>query len=230
MLHSQRPPSSDGGRFAIMLLMKAILALCADFANGIFALLIAAWVTGTEIVWWYVPVALMTAMLPDIDAIPELLVRGKVSASSEHQHDHRTFLHYPLITLPLAVGVAVFGGFWGLVVGIALVLHLANDLYGTGWGLALLWPLTSTRYKFFGRRVNRMKYMLLEDGDWEKLSPDERRLRLVVSWSEAELGQYLGRWGVENWIERIYYTPSWTSLIEYGLLLTACLLLAFWMI
>lgn len=93
--------------------MKSVLALCADFANGIFALLAAAWVTDTVIVWWYVPVALVAAMLPDIDAVPELLTRGRVSASSEHQHDHRTFLHYPIVTVPLALCLGMFGGFLG---------------------------------------------------------------------------------------------------------------------
>lgn len=205
--------------------MKAVLALSADFANGIFALLVASWVTDTVIVWWYIPVALVAAMLPDVDAIPELLTRGKVAASSEYQRDHRTFLHYPVITMPLALGLGVFGGFWGLLAGVALVLHLVNDLYGTGWGLSLLWPLNTHRYKFLGRRVNRMKYMLLEDGNWETLSHDERRLRPVVAWSEAEFSQYITRWGIENWIERIYFRCNWISATEYGLFLLACLLL-----
>lgn len=110
------------------------------------------------------------------------------------------------------------------------MLHLVNDLYGTGWGLPLLWPLSARRYKFFARRVNRMKYMLHEDGDWEKLPPDELRLRLVVSWSKEEFGHYIVRWGVENWIERIYLRSNWISVTEYVLFMVACVLLIVWML
>lgn len=210
--------------------MKNIVALLADFANGIFALLLAAWYTETEILWWYVPIALVVAMLPDVDAIPELLTRGRVSASREHQSDHRTFLHYPVISLPLVTVLCAFGGFWGLLIGVAIILHLINDLYGTGWGLELLWPLSTRRYKFLGRRVNRTKAILVADGDWEKLDPAERRLRLVVSWSAAELPQYIVRWGVDDWIQRWYFSCNWISATEYSLFVVAATTLVFVML
>ncbi len=62
--------------------MKSILALLADWANGIFAVLLAATILGLDPLWWHFIVGIVLAMSPDIDAIPELLARGKVASSA----------------------------------------------------------------------------------------------------------------------------------------------------
>ena len=205
--------------------MKSILALLADFANGIFAVLIACAVYDVEAVWWYFLIGLPLAMLPDIDAIPELFKRGRVSSDASYTRDHRTFLHYPIISLIIFTPVYFFGGFWGLLVVTAVVLHLINDLYGTGWGLKLLWPLSTRHYKFFGRRANRLHSMLAKAGDITLLPPDEIRLRFMVSWSEAELSNYIKRFGVDDWIVHWYLRPNWVSVVEYSLFLIAATLM-----
>lgn len=178
--------------------MKNILALLADVANGLFAVLLAGTVFSVEPVWWHFLIGIVFAFAPDIDALPELLARGRVSASSEHVKDHRTFLHYPTISIPLGVALTYLFGYWGFLWCLAVLFHLANDLYGTGWGIALLWPISTTRMKFLGRRVNRQKQMLIDEGDWTMLSHDERRLRLIVTWSAVELPSYIMRWGVDR--------------------------------
>lgn len=205
--------------------MKNILALLADWANGLFALVTALWLTDTELQWWFIPVALLLSHLPDIDAVPELLRRGRVSASAENTSDHRTFLHYPILAAVVCVVAVLYGGFWGLVIAIVIPLHLINDLYGTGWGLPLFWPVTNRHYKVLGRRVNRLQSILEADGDWEQLPPDERRLRLVVSWSADEFPAYIQRWGVDKWIALWYCRLNWVSGTEYALFLLACILL-----
>lgn len=197
--------------------MYQFLALLADIANGVFAVALSAFITGQEVVWWHFLIGIPLAMYPDLDAIPELLKRGKLAASSEHVEDHREGLHFPILFLLAGLwGVFVFG-YWGLVFLLATVLHFINDLYGTGWGIPLLWPLTHRRYKVLGRRVNRLKSLLKQDGDWDNVSSDERRLRWVVSWSKEELGSYIQRWGEENWIERWYLSLNWISFLEYTL-------------
>ena len=205
--------------------MKSVLALLADFANGIFAVLIACAYYDISPVWWYFLIGLPLAMLPDIDAIPELLKRGKVSADASHSRDHRTFLHYPIISLVIFTPVLLFGGFWGLVIVLAVVLHLLNDLYGTGWGLQLLWPLSTRHYKFFGRRANRLYSMLLHEGDLGKLPIKETKLRFVVSWTEAELQDYIVKFGVDDWITHWYLRPNWLAVVEYSLFLVATTLM-----
>lgn len=206
--------------------MKSTVAFFADWANGIFAVALASVVTGTDVVWWHFLIGILVSHLPDIDALPELLQRGKVSASSEHVRDHRTFLHFPAITVPFMFLLVLFGGYWGVVVAISLTLHLINDLYGTGWGLKLLWPLSHTHYKILGRRANQLLSVLEEDGKWFQLSESERKLRVVVSWQAAELPAYITRYGVDDWIERWYFKLNWISFIEYTLFISALLVAA----
>lgn len=205
--------------------MKSILALLADFANGIFAVLIACAVYDVPPVWWYFLIGLPLAMLPDVDAVPELLKRGKVSSDSSYTRDHRTFLHYPIISIIIFIPVFYYGGFWGLVIVLAVFLHLLNDLYGTGWGLQLLWPVSTRHYKFFGRRANRLHSMLAEAGDLIILPSEETRLRFMVSWPKAELKDYITRFGVDNWIIHWYLRPNWVAVVEYSLFLVATTLM-----
>ena len=205
--------------------MKYALTLLADWANGIFALLLAAHLTDTGILWWYVPLALALSHAPDLDAIPELLRRGKVAASSEHPYDHREGLHYPLLVLPVLVALAYFAGFWGVLLLINFLLHYLNDFYGTGWGLKILWPLSKRNYKLLGRRANRLRSILEADGDWKRLSESERRLRLVVSWRQDELPGYTTRFGLEDWVNPYYLRLNWISTVEYTLFIVACVLL-----
>ena len=177
--------------FVYNVIMKEVLALLADWANGIFAVVLASYITGTEIVWWHFIIGILIAMCPDLDAIPELIKRKKTAASAEHPSDHRGGLHYPIVFLIIGVVFIYLHPFFGWMFLIAVVLHFINDLYGTGWGIPLLWPVTDRRYKLLGRRVNRMKYILVEDGDWEKLPSSERKLRLIVSWKADELTSYI---------------------------------------
>ena len=205
--------------------MKSILALLADFANGIFAVLIACSVYEIPPQWWYFLIGLPLAMLPDIDAIPEILKRGKVSTDASYTRDHRTFLHYPIISLIIFTPVFIWGGFWGLLIVVAVVLHLVNDLYGTGWGLQLLWPLSTRHYKFFGRRANRLRSMLKDGGYLEELPREETKLRFMVSWTKAELQDYITRFGVDDWIIYWYLRPNWVSVVEYSLFLVGATLM-----
>ncbi|MFM2424445.1 MAG: hypothetical protein RLZZ70_836 [Candidatus Parcubacteria bacterium] len=205
--------------------MKNILPLLADWANGIFAVLIAAQLMGVDPLWWHFFVGMVFSMSPDIDAVPELLARGKVASSAEHLRDHRTFLHYPIIAIPLGLLAWYSFGYFGLMWLIALCLHLLNDLYGTGWGLPLLYPVSKNNYKFFARRVNRIPLLLKETGDWNTVPAPEQKVRLVVSWTKAELPSYINKYGVDNWIRYWYMTVNPTAIIEYMLFTLAIVLM-----
>jgi hypothetical protein len=148
-----------------------------------------------------------------------------VAASAEHPHDHRDALHYPVILITLAVAVAYLLPYWGTIFLIVVILHLINDLYGTGWGIKLFWPLSKRNYKVLGRRVNRLKYLLEQDGDWDKQTHEERRLKWLVSWSPEELPKYMTRWGIDNWIPKYYFHFNSISLVEYGLFIIAVVLM-----
>lgn len=205
--------------------MKNILALVADFANGIFAVFIASFIFNVEPQWWYFGVGIVLAMSPDIDALPELFKRGKVSANVKNIRDHRTFLHYPIIALSLGALAGVYIGYWGIVWLIAVILHLINDLYGTGWGLPVLWPVAQTHYKFFARRANKLKYLLIESGEWDQVTSHDRKLRVIVSWQKLELPAYIRQFGMDNWIGAYYLRLNFISVVEYSLFGIAVVLL-----
>lgn len=205
--------------------MRNILVLLADWANGIFAVVLAGHVTGSEILWWHFLIGILFAMCPDLDAVSELLHRGKLAASAQHLGDHREGLHYPIAFFVTGGIFAYVTPFFGLMFLFAVALHFINDLYGTGWGISILWPFTNRRYKFLGRRANRMKSSLIKSGDWDRLSVSERRLRLIVSWSKDELTDYIQKWGIEDWIPEYYFRINWISGIEYGLFVLGVILM-----
>jgi len=204
--------------------VKYILAVLADWANGLFALVAAQVLTGTALEWWYIPIALLLSHLPDVDAVPGLVKFGNVAVSAKEEgRDHRSLLHYPVLAVPVCVLAALYGGFWGLVVAIVVPLHLLNDLYGTGWGLQLLWPLQRSHYKLLSRRVNRLHSMFSEE-EFSQLPTGETRLRGIVTWSEKELPAYIRRYGMDDWIESWYLQLNRVSAVEYTLFLVACIL------
>lgn len=208
--------------------MRQIPALFADWANGIFATIFAATIVGiTEIPWWYFCIGILLSHLPDLDAVPELLRRGRIAASGEYVHDHREGLHYPVLFIIVGSVVTYLYPFWGLLFLTISMLHFINDTYGTGWGIKWLWPLSTRNYKFLNRRVNRLHSKLVGDGDWEKLDVSERRLRWLVSWSKEELPHYISRWGHDDWIDLYYYKINIVGIIEYGLFFCALLMLAY---
>ncbi len=191
--------------------LKQVPALLADFANGIFATLLAALITGEEVLWWYFLIGIPLAMLPDLDAIPELFAKGSIGATSDHNHDHRELLHHPLLFFILgAVSGAMFG-YWGWVFLFATMLHFVNDLYGTGWGIALFWPFSKDRYKFFTDEDNEMSF------GWADLL---RRLPI------QELPTRIESHGNENWLADSYYRVSTVATIEYSIFLLAVVLMA----
>lgn len=201
--------------------MTKILPLVADIANGVFAVAFASYWFRVDIVWWHFLVGIALAFLPDIDAIPELLTRGKVSASSEYTKDHRTLLHFPVIALVVGFASIYFFGYWGVILAVAMWLHLVNDMYGTGWGLQLLWPFRMSHYKLLGRRANRLKYILKMNGDWDRLPVGEKRLRILVEWKQNEFKEYIKMWGIDEWIPLYYRKINWICAIEYSLFTVA---------
>jgi hypothetical protein len=208
--------------------MKQAPALFADWANGIFATIIAAQIAGiADIPWWYFLIGILLSHLPDLDALPELMRRGRIAASDDYTYDHREGLHYPILFIIAGVILIQFSLFWGWLFLLTTMLHFINDTYGTGWGIKWFWPLTTKNYKFLNRRVNRLRSKLVNDGDWENLEAAERKLRLYTSWTKEELSHYISKWGHDDWIEVYYYRMNAVGITEYGLFFIAVILLLF---
>jgi hypothetical protein len=67
--------------------------------------------------------------------------------------------------------------------------------------------------------------MLADGGYLKELPVEETKLRFLVSWTEAELNDYITRFGVDNWIIYWYLKPNWVAVVEYSLFLVAVTLM-----
>jgi len=182
--------------------MKILLALLADIANGIFATLITATLFGVEPTWHYF-VGIAFTFIPDIDII---FVKDG---------DHRSGLHFPVVFITLGIIFIFISGFWGTLFLIATMLHFVNDMYGTGWGVPLFWPLSKKRYKLFSRKG---------DPFTEKREDDVVPVKSVVTWTEDELKQHEEKYGNKNWIEDTYLRVTWISVTQYTIFTIALVL------
>ena len=189
--------------------MKNILPVLADFANGIFAVFIASYITHMDIVAWHFIVGILLAMCPDLDAIPELYRRGRIAASKSFLHDHRETLHRPLIFILLGTCIIYFQPYWGVLFLVATMLHFVNDMYGTGWGVPLFSPFNKDRYKFF------------TDGDNKSSLHPKNMIRVF---KQQSLTQSIKEHGDDDWILHNYVTPNTVTLVEYALFGIACVL------
>ena len=67
--------------------------------------------------------------------------------------------------------------------------------------------------------------MLADVGYLKELPVEETKLRFMVSWSKAELADYITRFGVDDWIIQWYLRPNWVAVVEYSLFLVATTLM-----
>jgi hypothetical protein len=179
---------------------KLILPTLGDFANGIFAISFSAWIFQVDLVWWYFVVAFMIALLPDLDALPEVLLHGQVGKKQEHSNlakNHRTYLHYPAVFVVIGLFIFKLSEFWGVTFLVAITLHFVRDILGTGWGLKVLWPVSDKNYKLFSRGNETMK--------------------IAHVLTDAEIVLEAEQHGNDNWLEETYLQFSWIGTIEYTL-------------
>lgn len=147
------------------------------------------------------------ALMPDIDVFVELWQRrGKLGGKI--QGFHRTFTHYPLLYVPVVTAIfAVWGSFWALFLGLAVLAHFFHDSIGIGWGIKWLWPFSQNRYKFFAEKNNR----------WSK--------NFIVSWTPEESQEARERYGDPDWFKHIYLRPSPVFITELLVFLISVLVL-----
>lgn len=190
--------------------LKLILPMLGDFANGVFAVVFASWLLGAEVMWWHFLVGFVCALLPDLDALPEVLAHGQVGKKQEGSTlaaNHRTYLHYPVIYL--AVGLLVFPWYpyWGTIFLLGTLLHFVRDMLGTGWGVKALWPMSNKNYRFF--------------------SQGNDDFQATAALTDEETSEFAEEHGNSDWLEDTYLRLTWISGIEYALFLGAIMLLVF---
>lgn len=117
-----------------------------DIATGIFISLLAAYSFDTPLTYPLLALAIISALLPDID----IFWYGIKRLLGSEQHDHRSFTHYPLLYIPVIGLVYIFfGGMPAVVLALGVYLHLLHDTIGMGAGIAWLAPFSYRKYQLW---------------------------------------------------------------------------------
>jgi hypothetical protein len=192
--------------------MYKLLPLLGDVGLGILVIIGVSVYLGAHdpYVWFLFPLAL----LPDVDAVPELVKRGKVAADAEHPHDHREFLHLPIVWVLAALALMYVSPLYGTVALCLVLGHFLHDSVLTGWGVPWLWPVSSVRIKFL---VNERNEESLHPKDWLRV------------WDSDELRRAIELHGDGDWIRHLYLRPTLVSVIEYGVFLCALIALIWYL-
>ncbi len=139
------------------------------------------------------------ALLPDIDIVTAAFGRWR----------HREVTHYPLLYIPVfALGFFFLSFPLALLLMLGVLAHLIHDTIGTGWGIAWLWPFTPRRF------------LILPDGERRRV------MGTFATWLPREKPEYAHSGTNSGWIRNLYGRPNPVSLIEYGLLVLALIVLA----
>lgn len=163
---------------------------------------VAAGIIGAILAWGYgglppaafVLVGILCALLPDADVFLSLLRSGR---GGKYAHEHRNFLHYPLI---YAGGGGVV--LWLISPRVALLFislslfHFLHDSVGIGWGVRWLYPFSPDYFKFFSDRENNFSSNFL------------------VRWTPAELSVAVEHYGKNDWLTKYYLRPHPVGIVE----------------
>jgi hypothetical protein len=170
-----------------------------DIGAGILLALLVAHGFGVEPIAGFIAFGIVCALLPDIDNVIPLLRRT--------EYDHRSFFHYPILYVPIALLIYILlGSSYFTLYALCIAAHFIHDTIGIGWGVAWLWPLS------------RRKFLIPEKG--------RRKDRgLFISWMPEEEPALAARYHNPNWLRDYYLRPTAISIIEYGFLLFAIVIL-----
>ena len=169
-----------------------------DIALGIFLSLATAHVFGIDAGAGLIMFGILCALLPDIDMLPFL---------SRISYDHRSFFHWPLLYVPLAIMAwLLFGALYATLFSLCILAHFVHDSIGIGWGVAWLAPF-SMRKILFPEKGRRGEY------------------GFFMTWLPEEEAAMAAKWHDPQWIKHWYCRMRLLTLIEYAAFALSILLL-----
>jgi len=149
-------------------------------------------------------------LLPDIDAIVELLKYKHLGGYEPRIH--REWIHYPLLYIPVALAVYYFWGIaWASLLFLGATAHFIHDSMGIGWGIKWLGPFSLNNYKLFSEK----------NGAFSK--------RLLIKWVPEEFAETLKRHHNPNWFREYYLRPTFINIFEFLVFGAAIILLYFYL-
>ncbi len=190
----------------------SFLPLLGDVGLGILTLMYVMEQNGRvdASVFWLLPLM----FLPDLEALPKLLRRGKAASSLAHpKYNHEEVLPPILWLAPTGLWWH-YGGFYGEVACMLLFVHFLHKSVLIGWGVSWFRPFWEDRLKFFADYTNKNS---LSISDWIRVFP------------RFKLRGLIDRYGDEEWVAHNYHRVTVVSVIEYGLFLWSLVVLYKWL-
>lgn len=178
-----------------------------DIALGIFGAIIFANLQKIELSLFLVLFGIISTLLVDINLFP-FIQNYKMD---KYHHQHREFLHYPLIFIPIGfVGIAIALNLQlATLFAILSFLHFVHDSIGIGWGIQWLYPFSKTFYKFFSDEKNKLSK------------------RFMISWTPEQQKIAVEQYGRNDWLKHYYLKPTVISITEYSIFIISLMALAF---
>lgn len=156
-----------------------------DIVAGVIISLGVAHIFELDIVWWWVLLGALFAILPDLDFFIELFQRGTVGGKK--LGSHRVLTHIPLLFVVPFVLLYVFASApIAILFAICILWHFVHDIQGMGYGYRLFYPFSTRFYKFFSDKEGHYRYSLRH---------------LVTSWSKSEVQLLHEKYGNDHWIQ-----------------------------
>jgi hypothetical protein len=169
-----------------------------DIASGIFLSLLTAEWFGVHVSAGFIFFGILSTLLPDIDMLSFLSRIG---------YDHRSFFHWPLMYIPIAIAVFfVCGTTYATLFSFCILAHFIHDSIGIGWGVGWLAPF-SMRKILFPEKGRRQEY------GW------------FMTWLPDEEGAMAVKYHDPHWIRTYYFRVNKIAIIEYGALILSIFIL-----
>ena len=181
-----------------------------DIGVGIMLAMASARAFHVTLSWHVVIWGILFALLPDLDVIPEMIVRrGKLGGKEISWH--RELLHFPLTyVIPATLVCVLAGPLYGFLFAAGVLAHLVHDSVGIGWGIKWAWPFNKNSYKFFSNRQNGMSWQLL------------------THWTPEELPAAVREYGDPDWIKHYYFEFHPIVITEIAIFILALALWYVW--
>lgn len=164
-------------------------AMPLDIGIGLIAAFLAAPYFDISFAWLCV-LSVIFALLPDLDAIVQLVRSRSVG---KLQYDHRDLFHRPIpyILLGGLLVLLLCGWKWALLFSILSLGHFIHDSIGIGWGISWLYPFNYRYYKFFTSSF--------------KKSNEENREEVIAGWTPTEQNKIAEQHGDPDWLLNMYF-------------------------
>ena len=179
-----------------------------DIGVGILTATFISFIFSTKITAGLIFFAIIFALLPDAD----FLYFYPQRKDTKYDHKHRDIIHYPLLYLPIGTVIMslLLGNMWATTFLIASFFHFLHDSIAIGWGIKWLYPFSKNNFSFFYLYSKKEKKGIR---------------KLLFSFNEENLPEYVREHGDKDWIANIYYKWHPIAIFEFCVFILSVIVL-----